>query len=207
LVRIMRVQRDIPSSIIEAGVDKSNLRQLVQERLGEQGKRCRCIRCREVGRRNGVEPDPEALEIVCRTYAASGGIEEFISVEDKERDVLVAFLRLRIPSEAFRPEVDADSAFVRELHVYGQMVPVGESHPEAWQHRGWGGALMSEAERIAFEDHGARKLLVMSALGTKHYYERLATAWTVSTCRSASDGEFFNLSEHRIAWRPEDCSS
>jgi elongator complex protein 3 len=172
-VRIMRVQRDIPTSIIEAGVDKSNLRQLVQERLGEQGKRCRCIRCREVGRRNGVEPDPEALEIVCRTYAASGGIEEFISVEDKERDVLVAFLRLRIPSEAFRPEVDADSAFVRELHVYGQMVPVGESHPEAWQHRGWGGALMSEAERIAFEDHGARKLLVMSAFGTKRYYERL----------------------------------
>jgi elongator complex protein 3 len=53
------------------------------------------------------------------------------------------------------------------------MVPVGESLPAAWQHRGWGGALMSEAERIASEDHGARKLLVMSALGTKRYYERL----------------------------------
>lgn len=173
-VRIMRVQRDIPTSIIEAGVDKSNLRQLVQEHLREQGKRCRCIRCREVGRRDRAEPDPEALQIVRRSYVASGGIEEFISVEDEERNTLVAFLRLRIPSEEVsRPEADADSAFVRELHVYGQMVPVSESLPEAWQHRGLGGALMSETERIASEDHGARKLLVMSALGTKRYYERL----------------------------------
>ncbi len=172
-VRIMRVQRDIPTSIIEAGVDKSNLRQLVQEHLRKQGKRCLCIRCREVGHRNGAEPDSDALEIVRRTYTTSGGIEEFISVEDEERDVLVAFLRLRIPSkEVFRPEADADSAFVRELHVYGQMVPVGESLPEAWQHRGWGGALLSEAERITSEEYGTQKLLVMSALGTKRYYER-----------------------------------
>ena len=53
------------------------------------------------------------------------------------------------------------------------MVPVGERTPGGWQHKGWGGVLMSEAERVASEDYGAEKLLVMSALGTKQYYERL----------------------------------
>jgi elongator complex protein 3 len=32
---------------------------------------------------------------------------------------------------------------------------------------------MTEAERIASEEYDAGKLLVMSALGTKGYYERL----------------------------------
>jgi elongator complex protein 3 len=173
-VRIMRVQRDIPTPIIEAGVDKSNLRQLVQKRMRERGERCRCIRCREVGHRGGGETDPGALKVVRRTYGASEGVEEFISVEDEGADALVAFLRLRVPSEGVRrPEANTPSAFVRELHVYGPMVPVGERLPNGWQHRGWGRVLMSEAEKIASEDHGVRKLLVMSALGTKPYYERL----------------------------------
>jgi elongator complex protein 3 len=172
--RIMRIQRDIPTPIIEAGVMKSNLRQLVQERLRERGSRCRCIRCREVGHREADGPDPEDLRVVSHEYKASGGVERFISVEDDETDVLVAFLRLRIPSdEAHRPEVDPASAIVRELHVYGQMVPVGESLADGWQHKGWGGVLMSEAEHIASEEYDARKLLVMSALGAKTYYVRL----------------------------------
>jgi len=174
-VRIMRVQRDIPTPIIEAGVDRSNLRQLVQGRLRERGGRCMCIRCREVGHRarEGVEPNMGRLEVVRRVYEASGGVENFISVEDGEADVLVGFLRLRLPSEgAHKPEVEAGSALVRELHIYGRMVPVGGRLSGAWQHRGWGGVLMSEAERIASEDYDARKVVVMSALGTKRYYKR-----------------------------------
>src|SRR4030042_6214622 len=50
-VRVMRVQRDIPARLIVAGVDKSNLRQLVQRKLADQGDKCGCIRCREVGQR------------------------------------------------------------------------------------------------------------------------------------------------------------
>ncbi len=179
-VRIMRVQRDIPTPIIEAGVDKSNLRQLVQERLRMRGGRCRCIRCREAGHRlrEGVEPDPERLEVVRRVYEASEGVENFISVEDEEADVLVGFVRMRVPSDgAHRPEIEAGSALVRELHVYGRMVPVGARFSGAWQHRGWGGTLMSEVERVASEEYDASKLVVMSALGTKQYYERLGYDW------------------------------
>jgi len=175
-VRIMRVQRDIPRPLIEAGVERSDLRQLAKERLRERGGRCRCIRCREVGRRalEGVEPDLNGLGLVRRAYEASGGVEDFISVEDEEADVLVGFARLRIPSgEAHRPEVEASSALVRELHVYGRMVPVGARPSEGWQHRGWGGALMAEAERVALEEYDAGKVVVMSALGVKRYFEGL----------------------------------
>ena len=173
-VRIMRVQRDIPTPIIEAGVDKSNLRQLVREEMGRRGSACRCIRCREVGHKTGREPDPEDLKMVRRVYEASGGVENFISLEDEKSDALVGFLRLRIPSaKTHRPEAAPSSAFVRELHVYGRMVPVGSRLSDGWQHQGWGSALMAEAERIASGDYDAKKLLVMSALGTRDYYERL----------------------------------
>ncbi len=175
-VRIMRVQRDIPLHQIEAGVDKSNLRQLAQKRLRERGSGCRCIRCREAGHRSREGVEPESLGLVRRTYEASGGEENFIGVEDTENDVLVGFIRLRIPSDrVFRPEITSSTGLVRELHVYGRMTPVGLDGYD-WQHMGWGEALMEEAERIAEEEYGMDRMVVMSALGTKEYYRRLGYA-------------------------------
>jgi len=176
-VRVMRVQRDIPAGLIVAGVDKSNLRQVVQRRLVERGERCRCIRCREVGHRvafDGVKPDVGKVQVLVNRYAASEGQEIFISAEDVANDVLVGYLRLRVPSaKAHRPEIAATrSAIVRELHVYGPLVPVGKHLAEAWQHKGYGAVLLGEAERVAREEYDARKLLVISALGTKRYYAR-----------------------------------
>ncbi len=176
-VRVMRVQRDIPARLIVAGVKKSNLRQLAQAKLAEQGKQCHCIRCREVGHRlnvEGVKPDLNKVKINLTTYDASEGKEVFISAEDQENDVLIGYLRLRIPSaKAHRPEITAvPSGIVRELHVYGPLVPVGKSPGDAWQHRGFGADLLEEAERVAKENYDLRKLLVISALGTKQYYMR-----------------------------------
>jgi len=176
-VRVMRVQRDIPAPLIVAGVKRSNLRQLVQEKLGEQGLRCGCIRCREVGHRmlvDGVKPDADSVKVLVRRYVASEGEEVFISAEDVENDVLVGYLRLRVPSaKAHRPEIKAEPcAVVRELHVYGPLVPVGKHLAKAWQHKGYGGILLSEAERITKEEYGFGKILVISALGTKRYYMR-----------------------------------
>jgi elongator complex protein 3 len=176
-VRIMRVQRDIPAPLIVAGVKMSNLRQLVQQKLKEQGLRCRCIRCREVGHRlmaDGVKPDPEKVEILTTRYEASEGEEIFISAEDTENDVLIGYLRLRIPSaKAHRPEIkEQPSAIIRELHVYGPLVPVGKRLPKAWQHKGYGAILLGEAERITCQEYGFKKILVISALGTKQYYKR-----------------------------------
>lgn len=177
-VRIMRVQRDIPSGLILAGVKKSNLRELAQQCLHEQGMRCSCIRCREVGHRlqvDHVKPDLEHIKIQTERYPASEGTELFISAEDTQNDVLLGYLRMRIPSaKAHRPEItEVPSAVVRELHVYGPLVPVGKPSEDAWQHRGYGKDLLAETERIARDEFGVKKLLVISALGTRRYYMRL----------------------------------
>ncbi|MGQ9679181.1 MAG: tRNA uridine(34) 5-carboxymethylaminomethyl modification radical SAM/GNAT enzyme Elp3 [Candidatus Bathyarchaeia archaeon] len=174
-IRIMRVQRDIPAKLIEAGVKKSNLRELVFKRLGELGKGCKCIRCREVGHKsNQKEIKEEELEMKRIVYEASGGIENFISVEDHARSTLIGFIRMRVPSEeAHRPELQSKTAIVRELHIYGRMVPVGRRSLDAWQHKGWGRILLSEVEKLAREEYDLNKVSILSALGTRQYYRRL----------------------------------
>jgi elongator complex protein 3 len=116
----------------------------------------------------------QKIKIQSIHYKASEGEEIFLSAEDPENDVLVGYLRLRVPSaKAHRREITAaPSAIVRELHVYGPLVPVGMHLAKAWQHKGFGAALLAEAERVAREDYGLKKLLVISALGTRRYYMR-----------------------------------
>ncbi len=176
-VRVMRVQRDIPARLILAGVKKSDVRELVQSKLRAQGSQCQCIRCREVGHRMAVDqvkPDLEKVKILTQQYEASEGKEFFISAEDPENNVLLGYLRMRVPSaKAHRPEITTmPSAIVRELHIYGQLVPVGKHSDSAWQHKGFGQILLKEAERLAGVELGLKKLLVISALGTRRYYMR-----------------------------------
>ena len=62
---------------------------------------------------------------------------------------------------------------VRELHVYGSVVPIHSRDPSKFQHQGFGTLLMEEAERIAREEHQSNKLAVISGVGTRHYYRKL----------------------------------
>jgi len=181
-VRIMRVQRDIPAYLIEAGVKQSNLRELVQERLGEQSMHCHCIRCREVGHRwlmDKVKPNLDSIRVQTIKYEASEGEEFFLSAEDPMSDILVGYLRLRIPSDkAHRLEINSEPcSVIRELHVYGPLVPVGKRLAKAWQHKGFGSLLLYEAERVSKEAYDSRKVIVTSALGTKQYYKRFGYSY------------------------------
>lgn len=45
--------------------------------------------------------------------------------------------------------------------------------PTRFQHQGFGMLLMEEAERIAREEHGSDKILVISGVGTRHYYRKM----------------------------------
>jgi elongator complex protein 3 len=176
-MRIMRVQREIPARLILAGPNKGNLRERAVTLLRENGGHCRCIRCREVGHRRmkeNMEPDAEDLRLIRTYYESSGGTEIFLSEEDPKTDTLVGYLRLRIPSSsAHRIEISSDkSSIVRELHVYGPAVPIGERDAAAWQHKGYGISLLEEVERLSTEEYDVRKILVLSALGTKEYYTR-----------------------------------
>jgi elongator complex protein 3 len=164
--RLQRVQRDIPADFIDAGVWKSNLRQLARQKMDEHGWECDCIRCREAGMN---DDDPEDVELDVMTYEAAGGTEQFISFEDFERDLLVGFCRLRFPGDPVRRELD-DAALVRELHVYGSEVSVGADGEAAQhQHRGYGRRLMEKAEELA-ADAGYDKLSVISGIGAREYY-------------------------------------
>ena len=173
-VRTMRIQRDIPSQLIEAGVKKSNLGELVYNKLAEENVKCKCIRCREVGHQGvGVNPVFGDIKFMKEEYNAGMGREIFLSHEDPLNDILIGFLRLRIPSNmAHRREVDAKTAIVRELHVYGQMAELGQKKDEIWQHMGYGEDLLAEAEKIALEDHDKNKLLIISGVGARNYYRK-----------------------------------
>jgi elongator complex protein 3 len=155
-VRIQRVQRDIPAPLIEAGVRKGNLREIVQERMATDGISCECIRCREVGR---VEAPGEmaGYGLMRREYDASGGREVFLSFESDPS--IASYLRLRMASGEAR---------VRELKVLGEMVPLGRTAP-GWQHRGMGSALLEEAEGIAVSE-GCGRIMVTSGVGVRDYY-------------------------------------
>lgn len=57
--------------------------------------------------------------------------------------------------------------------MYGTAVPVHARDPTLFQHQGIGTLLMEEAERIAREEHGSKKLAVISGIGVRGYYKRL----------------------------------
>ncbi|WP_254545196.1 tRNA uridine(34) 5-carboxymethylaminomethyl modification radical SAM/GNAT enzyme Elp3 [Halomarina pelagica] len=165
--RLQRVQRDIPADFIDAGVWKSNLRQLARKRMEEHGWTCDCIRCREVGMNDET---PESVELDALTYEVCGGTEHFVSFEDPDNDLLVGFCRLRFPNDPVRREL-TDAAIVRELHVYGNEVGVGleDETGSGFQHQGYGRRLLAEAERLA-ADAGYGKLSVISGIGVREYY-------------------------------------
>jgi elongator complex protein 3 len=121
-----------------------------------------------------VNADQDRIEIKTIKEEASGGLELFISAEDTVNDVLLGYVRLRIPSHmATRPEIaSAKSAIVRELRVYGPLVPVGKHLSTAWQHKGYGSILLAEAVQTAKEEYNRNKMVVISALGTKEYYKQ-----------------------------------
>jgi elongator complex protein 3 len=165
-VRIMRIQRDIPTKMTEAGVDRTNLRQYVAELMQRENVKCRCIRCREI---KGKELKGK-VEMRINEYAASRGTEYFISLENN--DNLLGFCRLRFPSQSLRKEITLDSALIRELHVYGSAEKIGGKGEERVQHRGFGKQLLREAEKIA-KEAGKKKMIIISGIGVRDYYRKL----------------------------------
>ncbi len=174
-VRLNRVVRDFPTTNVVAGNKKANLRQVAQNKLREQGTPCRCIRCREV-RRKAVHY--EALELRDLIYETDATTEHFLSFETADgypkSDRLACFLRLSLPHPAAAhplPEL-AGHAMIREVHVYGPALNLGDDSRGEAQHMGLGTQLIDRAKQIAREA-GYRRIAVISAIGTREYYARL----------------------------------
>ena len=166
--RVNRVVRDIPSTHVVAGNKRTSLRQDVHAELRRRGTRCNCIRCREV-REQAVETS--ALELDDLAYPADSAEEHFLSFVTPE-DKIAGFLRLCLPNvdspSTGLGDLD-DAAIVREVHVYGQSLPVGEEGNGAAQHTGLGTRLLEVAEKIA-QRRGFHRMAVIAAVGTRRYY-------------------------------------
>lgn len=166
-VRVQRMQRDIPVSFIEAGVKRSDIRNLIDRKLSMEGFRTWEIRSREIGKsaESGGVP-----HLVRRDYEASGGKEIFLSMEEGYK--IFGFLRLRLPSDdPFRGEM-LDSSVVREIKVLGEVVPLGEHRENLWQHKGIGRELLKTAEEISSDEFHCKRINVISGIGVREYFRK-----------------------------------
>ena len=157
--RVMRVMREIPPEYIVAGTTKIDLRKDIEDELRKKNSKLKEIRYREVG---FVKEDLNLdLKLKITKYKASEGEEYFLEIVNKN-DVLFGLLRLRIINK---------KAIVRELHVYGKSLKLGEVG-EISQHKGLGKWLMSEAEKIAKEKK-CSEIKIISGVGVREYYKKL----------------------------------
>ncbi|MCB0104192.1 MAG: tRNA uridine(34) 5-carboxymethylaminomethyl modification radical SAM/GNAT enzyme Elp3 [Anaerolineales bacterium] len=166
--RVNRVIRDIPSNNVVEGNRRTSLRQDVFAELKRRGERCQCIRCREV---KGKTIELASLQLHDHVYPAGSAEEHFISFDTNE-DGLAGFIRLSLPSTESPQTGITDlsgAALIREVHVYGQSLPVGAEKSGAAQHVGLGTRLLEEAEKLA-KQKGFGRLAVISAIGTRQYY-------------------------------------
>ena len=167
-VRVQRMQRDIPVKFIEAGVKRSDLRNLVELQLSTDGKRSMEIRGREVGVRDVKSGD---FKLIRREYNSSGSKEIFLSFENSDDDIS-GFIRLRKPSAKSHRSEMKGSSIIREIKVLGNVVPVGQRTGEGFQHKGIGRNLLDEAERISRDEWNMERILVISGIGVREYFRK-----------------------------------
>ena len=171
-VRIGRLTRDITTTMMDAQLFPPNLREMVQGQMLEEHVECHCIRCREIQ----LEKPTLPLSTRTITYDSAGGKEFFIEKIDTKKKCL-GFIRLRFPSYLFDKKnkslfpVLNGSAIIRELHVYGKAMEIGENSAKATQHKGLGEELLSLAEETT-QKEGIRKLSIISGVGVRNYYRR-----------------------------------
>ena len=166
--RVNRIIRDIPSTNVVEGNKRTSLRQDVHQKLAERGTACQCIRCREI---RGQRVYPSELTQEDLTYYTSNSEEHFLAFNTPD-DKLVGFLRLSLPDssedQTGLPDLTG-AVIIREVHVYGQSLPVGREVEGLAQHIGLGTQLLEWADTLA-RARGFRRLAVIAAVGTKRYY-------------------------------------
>jgi len=171
-VRVMRIMREIPPEYLIAGTTRIDLRKIVKEEMQKRNLKCNCIRCREVGY-SKMKIEKKDVQLCRIDYDASKGKEIFLSFEDTKNNILISLLRLRIPHKPFRKEINSKTALMREIHTYGPEVEIGKRLEDNWQHRGYGKLLVKEAERIAKKEFKMKKMVIISAVGTREYFYKL----------------------------------
>jgi elongator complex protein 3 len=175
-VRLNRSYRDIPANQILAGCKSSNLRELTATRMKQKGIVRKDISAREI-RAKVNKPENAVLEMI--SYEASGGKEYFLQYIDPVDRTLFGILRLRIPSSYFHQNAEVifeslrNAAIIREIHVYGDQLPIGAPPDGSGQHMGFGRKLLEKAEEIVRSEFASiEKIAVISGVGVRGYYRK-----------------------------------
>ncbi|HUN05394.1 MAG TPA: tRNA uridine(34) 5-carboxymethylaminomethyl modification radical SAM/GNAT enzyme Elp3 [Aggregatilineales bacterium] len=176
--RLTRVIRDIPSTDIVVGNHLTNFRQIVETELTRQGQTSSDIRAREV-RFKSVSAGELHLDETW--YTSSMSEEVFLQYITPDRSI-AGFLRLSLPTAEPITEELRGAAMIREIHVYGQSLELGEAASGRAQHAGLGKQLIERACDLARE-RGYARLAVISAIGTREYYRK----------RGFADGDLYQV--------------
>jgi len=166
-IRLNRIIRDIPQNWIDGGNRDVSLRQHVLSIMKQNDLSCNCIRCREPG--SFTINDQENIYLT-REYNGYNSTEYFISCESKNKKILFGFIRLSIKknNDDLCSKFLEDSAFIRELHVYGKLTK-HDKYSSNIQHKGIGKKLLKMAEKITI-DKNIKKLSIISGVGVREYY-------------------------------------
>ncbi len=161
--RVMRVMREIPPDYLIAGTTRIDLRKDIEQELKKSKTKIDEIRFREVGfvtRDLGKgKKINNKLRLKITKYKASGGEEYFLEFINKD-NILFGLCRLRIFDK---------NAIIRELHVYGQALSIGEKAKQLGQHKGLGKLLLKKAEEIT-KKNKIKQLKIISGIGVREYF-------------------------------------
>jgi ELP3 family radical SAM enzyme/protein acetyltransferase len=167
--RLSRVIRDIPGGDIVVGNKLTNFREYAEKELDRLGVVKQDIRSREIKGKTVLKED---LKLKIIDYPVQIGQEQFLEYVTDD-DQIAGFLRLSLPNykeHPFMPELSS-CAVIREVHVYGRAVSIGQNDQGKAQHLGLGTELIEKAKEIAREK-GYDKIAVISAIGTRQYYKK-----------------------------------
>lgn len=166
--RITRMIRDIPSQDIVVGNKKSNFRQIAEAHVQASKQKMQDIRAREI---RGQKFEPEEIKLKIKSYQTQVSTEKFLQFV--YQDKILAFLRLSLPKNKSNEVFDelCEAAMIREIHVYGRSLGLGQKNQEKAQHFGFGRRLIAKAAALSRQQN-FKRLAVISAIGTKEYYRK-----------------------------------
>ena len=166
--RVMRVMREIPPEFLIAGTIRIDLRKDVDVELKKNVSIIKEIRFREIGfalrDKKPKQKINTKLKLKITKYNASEGQEYFLEFVN-ENNILFGLCRLRMHN---------NQAIIRELHVYGQALKIGEKAKTLGQHSGLGKQLLKQAEQITKKQKPKiSQLKIISGVGARQYYKKL----------------------------------
>lgn len=171
--RIMRIMREIPPDFLVAGTHRIDLRKDVEKEIIKRKleKKIKEIRFREIGfayrDKLANQKISQILKLRLTKYKASEGTEYFLEIVNKD-NILFGLLRLRFNKNSL-----SFPAVIRELHIYGKSLGIGEkSQAQFIQHKGFGKLLIKKAEEFARKNK-CDKLYIISGVGVREYYKKL----------------------------------